>query len=89
MWKSQALTSIIREQQQMADLSKYVECCMGNELRGYLPPLAHTGNIVRWHDDIRVIETYMYDTFSRSPLGRKREWVLTDKEYFKRKLHGC
>ena len=71
----------------MADLRKYEACeCMPRD--GFLSPLANDGDIVRFYDDLKMIDTYMYDESTRSRQGRMREFIISDKEYFKRKLNG-
>lgn len=55
---------------------------------GFLPPLANDEDIVRFYDELKMIDTYMYDESTRQPQGRMREFIIDDKEYFKRKLHG-
>lgn len=71
----------------MADLRKYEVCeCIRRPPTGILAPQYSEKNIVLFNDKFRMIDTIIYVDGNRK--GRKREFLLDEKEYFKRKLDG-
>ena len=73
----------------MADLRKYMSCECIQKQAGILMPRLNDTNIVTFDDRFRMIDIILYDPNTHEWLGRKREFILSEAEYMKRKLHGC
>lgn len=72
----------------MVDLRKFEVCdCIKREV-GVLMPRTSPHNIVRFIDEFNLIDTILYEDKGNYWSGRKREFIISDTEYFKRKLHG-